>query len=139
VVEGDDEFVRHIYVPSGGLRATTTSANAVSQCVTQLEEYFAGTRRSFSVSLAPAGTAFQNDVWRALHDIPYGDTRTYADIAEAIGRPLAMRAVGNANGANPYAIVVPCHRVVARGGLGGYGGGLACKIGLLELEGAVLP
>jgi methylated-DNA-[protein]-cysteine S-methyltransferase len=107
--------------------------------VTQLEEYFAGTRRSFSVPLAPAGTVFQNDVWQALHDIPYGDTRTYADIAEAIGRPLAMRAVGNANGANPYAIVVPCHRVVARGGLGGYGGGLACKIGLLELEGAVLP
>jgi len=101
----------------------------------QLTEYFAGTRRSFSVprALAPA-TAFQYDCWRALETIPYGEVTTYADIAAAVGRPRAARAVGNANHANPWPIVVPCHRVVAANGLGGYGGGVDVKEFLLALE-----
>lgn len=101
----------------------------------QLEEYFAGTRTSFDVTLAPRGTPFQCDVWRALAAIPYGTTATYAEIARAIGRPLAVRAVGAANGRNPLSIIVPCHRVIGRDGtLTGYAGGIENKRFLLELE-----
>lgn len=101
----------------------------------QVEEYFIGARSSFDVPTAPAGTSFQADVWRALREIPYGETRSYAQIAEAVGRPSAVRAVGTANGANALAIVIPCHRVVrADGSLSGYGGGVWRKRRLLELE-----
>ena len=104
---------------------------------TQLREYFAGERRSFERELAPRGTSFQREVWSALGDIPYGCTSSYGELAEAIGRPGAMRAVGGANGANPMPIVIPCHRVIAADGtLGGFGGGLDRKVLLLELEGA---
>lgn len=102
----------------------------------ELDAYFAGTLRGFSVPLAPAGTPFQHEAWRALKDIPYGETRSYAQQAAAIGRPTATRAVARANGDNPIAIIVPCHRVVgANGKLTGYGGGLWRKQRLLELEG----
>lgn len=104
----------------------------------QLEEYFAGTRREFSFPLDLRGTDFQVACWNALLAIPYGETRTYADIARAVGRPQGFRAVGMANNRNPVAIVVPCHRVIASdGSLCGYGGGLDIKRKLLELEGAL--
>ena len=101
----------------------------------QLNEYFAGERREFELELAPEGTKFQVEVLEALRGIPYGETRTYGDIAVAVGRPKAVRAVGNANGRNPLPIVIPCHRVIGSdGGLTGFGGGLEAKRYLLELE-----
>ena len=104
----------------------------------QLRAYFAGTLREFQLPLDMRGTDFQKRVWRQLESIPYGETRSYSQVALAIGLPHAVRAVGAANGANPIAIVVPCHRVIGAGGkLVGYGGGLPLKKRLLELEGAV--
>ena len=101
----------------------------------QLAEYFAGERRAFDLVLAPHGTPFQLRVWRALETIPFGETTTYGAIARAIGAPAASRAVGAANGRNPIAIVVPCHRVIgSSGALVGFGGGLPRKRTLLELE-----
>jgi methylated-DNA-[protein]-cysteine S-methyltransferase len=101
----------------------------------QLAEYFAGTRRTFELPLHPAGTPFQQRVWGALRDIPYGETASYGQTAAAVGAPSAARAVGLANGQNPISIVVPCHRVVgADGSLTGYGGGLPAKQWLLAHE-----
>jgi methylated-DNA-[protein]-cysteine S-methyltransferase len=101
----------------------------------QLEEYFAGERREFSLTLEPAGTDFQRRVWQALRGIPYGATMSYGELARRIGNPRAVRAVGLANGANPISIIVPCHRVIgADGSLTGYGGGLERKRFLLALE-----
>jgi O-6-methylguanine DNA methyltransferase len=106
--------------------------------VNELEEYFAGRRRQFTFALDLRGTDFQLACWHALRAIPYGETRSYADIARAVGRPKGFRAVGMANNRNPVAIVVPCHRVIASDGtLCGYGGGLDIKRKLLELEGAL--
>jgi methylated-DNA-[protein]-cysteine S-methyltransferase len=101
----------------------------------QLAEYFAGKRKTFSVKLDPTGTEFQTKVWNALKTIPFGETRSYAQIARQIGNAKAMRAVGAANGRNPISIVVPCHRVIgASGDLVGFGGGLKNKRLLLTLE-----
>lgn len=101
----------------------------------QLREYFAGERTEFSLPLKPQGTPFQLAVWRALTEIPYGETRSYGAIAAAVGNPKASRAVGMANNRNPISIIVPCHRVIgSTGKLVGYGGGLDKKIALLELE-----
>ena len=101
----------------------------------QLLAYFAGELREFEVALAPSGTPFQTSVWSALREIPYGSTCSYGDLAVAVGRPTAVRAVGAANGRNPIGIVVPCHRVVGSGGsLTGYAGGLERKRYLLDLE-----
>jgi methylated-DNA-[protein]-cysteine S-methyltransferase len=101
----------------------------------ELEAYFAGTLRVFEVPVAPRGTAFQLMAWDALLRIPYGATRSYGEQAKAIGQPAAARAVGLANGRNPIAIIIPCHRVVgSNGSLTGYGGGMARKKMLLELE-----
>jgi methylated-DNA-[protein]-cysteine S-methyltransferase len=103
--------------------------------VGQLSDYFAGNRRSFDLSLQLRGTPFQLTVWRALQDIPYGQTISYGELARRIGNPKASRAVGLANGSNPIAIVVPCHRVIGSNGkLTGYGGGLCHKETLLALE-----
>ena len=114
------------------------SPRAMHDYVSELKEYFAGHRRGFTFPLDMRGTDFQLACWRALVAIPYGETRTYADIARAVGRPLGFRAVGMANNRNPIAIVVPCHRVIASDGtLCGYGGGLDIKRKLLELEGAL--
>ena len=102
---------------------------------TQLAEYFAGQRRSFSLELAPDATPFQAEVLRALRAIPYGETRSYGELARSIGRPRAVRAVGGANARNPLPIVIPCHRVVGTDGrLTGFGGGLPAKRFLLGLE-----
>jgi AraC family transcriptional regulator of adaptative response/methylated-DNA-[protein]-cysteine methyltransferase len=101
----------------------------------ELAEYFAGQRREFSVPLVVAGTPFQKRVWQQLRTIPYGETCSYEDVARAVRVPRASRAVGQANGQNRLAIVIPCHRVVSKGGgLGGYGGGLWRKQLLLDLE-----
>lgn len=103
----------------------------------QLEEYAMGTRRTFEVPVRLEGTVFQKRVWDALRLIPYGEVRSYQDIARAIGRPGASRAVGQANHHNPVAPFIPCHRVITSGGgLGGYGGGMPLKRQLLNLEGA---
>jgi O-6-methylguanine DNA methyltransferase len=111
---------------------------ALALYVRELQEYFAGKRRQFDFALDLRGTEFQVACWQALVAIPYGETRSYADIARAVGRPQAFRAVGMANNRNPIAIVVPCHRVIASDGtLCGYGGGLDIKRKLLELEGAL--
>ena len=101
----------------------------------QLEEYFSGARRSFDLPLNPRGTDFQRAVWKALVEIPYAQTRSYGQIAAAVGKPKAARAVGMANNKNPIIIIIPCHRVIgADGSLTGYGCGLPVKRALLELE-----
>ena len=115
-----------------GAYAEDVADNAISR---QLYEYFAGDRKSFDVRIEPRGTKFHRDVWNALLKIPYGETRSYSEIARAIGRPAAIRAVGAANGANPIPIVIPCHRVIgSNGSLTGFGGGIDVKRRLLELE-----
>ena len=102
----------------------------------QLTEYFAGTRQQFDVALDFAGTEFQKEVWNALLTIPFGESRSYSEIARQIGRPMAVRAVGAANGKNPISIIAPCHRVIgASGALTGFAGGLQAKETLLALEG----
>lgn len=129
----------HLTVPSGrGVPEVCTVPTApplLRQAAQELEEYFAGARRNFTLPLSPAGTPFQQTVWAALRTIPYGETRSYKQIAIQIGCPTACRAVGMANNRNPIAIVVPCHRVVGSGGtLTGYAGGLDVKEHLLRLE-----
>ena len=115
-----------------GQRRPTELTNRAAN---ELQEYLAGKRRAFDLPLAPAGTDFQKRVWRALQDIPYGQTRSYSEVADAIGRPSACRAVGSANGKNPIPILIPCHRVVAASGaLGGYAWGPRVKQQLLDLE-----
>jgi methylated-DNA-[protein]-cysteine S-methyltransferase len=107
----------------------------IQKAAAQVEEYLAGKRKKFSLPLAMQGTDFQMAVWKALQDIPYGETRSYGAIAAAIGRPKAVRAVGLANNRNPVSIIVPCHRVIGSNGkLTGYGGGLPLKQYLLDLE-----
>jgi methylated-DNA-[protein]-cysteine S-methyltransferase len=106
------------------------------QAEEQLAEYFAGKRRSFTIGLDPAGTQFQNKVWSALRTIPFGETRSYGQIADQLGNAKSVRAVGAANGRNPLSIIVPCHRVIgADGSLTGFAGGLEVKARLLALEG----
>ena len=115
-----------------------TADSVLQCCATQLREYFAGRRTRFDLPLAPRGTDFQRAVWKALEAIPYGELRSYGEIARAIGNPRAVRAVGAANGRNPLPIVVPCHRVVGSdGSLTGFAGGLEIKRRLLALEGSL--
>jgi methylated-DNA-[protein]-cysteine S-methyltransferase len=116
---------------------TRSSEPLLLEAEAQLHAYFARALRRFELPLAPRGTAFQLSVWDALLEIPYGATTSYSELAAAIGRPSACRAVGAANGRNPLAVIVPCHRVIgAAGGLTGYGGGLERKRMLLALEAA---
>lgn len=111
-------------------------ANAITrQASEQLEAYFAGERKHFNLPLSPQGTDFQNAVWRALQRVEYGQTRHYGYIAECLGKPKAVRAVGAANGRNPISIIIPCHRIIgANGTLTGYAGGLQRKAWLLNWE-----
>jgi len=114
-------------------------APVLAEASRELDAYFARRLRAFSVPLAPIGTPFQLAVWAALRAIPFGETRSYADIARMTGRPRAFRAVGMANHANPLPIFIPCHRVInADGSLGGYGAGLEAKRTLLDIEGLSL-
>lgn len=116
--------------------AEDPSAAPLPQAARQLAEYFAGVRRAFDLPLALHGTPFQQRVWRALTEIPYGETWSYGQLAKRIGNPKASRAVGLANGSNPISILVPCHRVIgADGSLTGYGGGMERKQWLLRHEG----
>ena len=119
------------------VRGRGTSALVAEQAVRELGEYFAGTRRVFDVPLAAQGTDFQRRAWRELAKVPFGATRSYLDLALSLGDPGLTRAVGAASGANPIAIIVPCHRIVGVGGqLTGYAGGVERKAWLLEHEGA---
>ena len=122
-----------VQVPHGPQR------EILSEAQHQLQEYFEGRLRQFTLPVAPAGTPFQQRVWQELQKVPWGTTTTYGKIAKRIGQPTAVRAVGSANGRNPVAIVIPCHRVIGSdGSLTGYAGGLATKRRLLQLEGALL-
>jgi methylated-DNA-[protein]-cysteine S-methyltransferase len=136
-VEGTKDAITAIFQPHELRRASKGPVpRVVASAAQQLEEYFLGRRHSFDVPLADVkSTDFQRDVWAALVEIPYGEVRTYGEVALSVERPRASRAVGNANHVNPYPIVVPCHRVVASTGLGGYGGSEGVKRYLLEIEG----
>lgn len=137
---GDEEALHGLYMQDGRrpLRiadAWQSADEPFAGVRRQLGEYFGGDRVAFDLPLAPRGSAFERRVWRALVDIPYGETTSYGELAGRVGRPGAARAVGAANGRNPISIVVPCHRVIgADGSLTGYGGGLDRKRFLLELE-----
>jgi methylated-DNA-[protein]-cysteine S-methyltransferase len=140
LLAGDDDALRVLWFGAGrrglGPHASWRLApERFASAVAELEQYFAGRRRRFGVTVAPLGTPFQQRVWRALQDIPYGQTISYGELARRIGDVKAVRAVGLANGANPIAIVIPCHRVIgASGALVGFGGGLPTKRALLDLE-----
>ena len=141
---GDGETLHHLSM-QGGRRplrrdpAWTREDGAFTGLVEQLEEYFTGARRAFDVPLSLGGNPFEQRVWRALLDIPYGETTSYGEIARRIGSPDAPRAVGLANGRNPVAVIVPCHRVIgADGSLTGYAGGMWRKEWLLTHEGYAL-
>lgn len=138
---GDGRVLTGLYMLPGHRRAPSVASHwrrergPFERAHSQLSAYFAGELREFDLPLAPAGTPFQLAVWSALRAIPYGETASYGQLAAAVGRPAAARAVGAANGRNPLAIVVPCHRVIgAAGALTGYAGGVERKRALLELE-----
>jgi O-6-methylguanine DNA methyltransferase len=129
------EFEARMQKVNAGTTQLQESKPALAPYLRELDDYFAGEQRAFSLPLDLRGTEFQLACWHALLEIPYGETRSYRDIAQAIGHPHAYRAVGLSNNRNPVAIVVPCHRVIASSGsLCGYGGGLDIKRKLLELE-----
>jgi methylated-DNA-[protein]-cysteine S-methyltransferase len=126
------------YEPAGPRPEWVEDAAPFAEVTRQLDGYFAGDRTEFDLPLHPTGTPFQLEVWEALTAIPYGEVRSYGQVAEQLGRPGASRAVGLANGRNPIAVIVPCHRVIgASGTLTGYGGGLHRKRLLLDLEAGV--
>jgi methylated-DNA-[protein]-cysteine S-methyltransferase len=141
-VEADTEAVRVVHfvergeaVSDGGATVPAAARKLAERAAAELQEYFDGERRDFTVKVRPLGTKFQQRVWAALQRIPFGTTRSYGDVARAIGAPKAVRAVGGANNRNPIAIVIPCHRVIGSDGtLVGYGGGLDCKTWLLKHE-----
>jgi len=134
--EGALTEIRFLDEADPAARESAGDPGILAEAHRQLAAYFRGELQRFDLPLAPAGTAFQKSVWGALAEIPWGETRSYGELARAIGRPTAARAVGAANGANPLPIVLPCHRVIgARGTLTGYAGGLERKRRLLALEG----
>jgi methylated-DNA-[protein]-cysteine S-methyltransferase len=140
LLAGDDDALCLVGFPEGSMRRDPEADWIYNEkpfvaARQQLTEYFAGERRAFDLPLKLSGTEFQMSVLHALQQIPYGETTSYAEIAERIGRPKAVRAVGAANGRNPIPIIVPCHRVVgSHGDLTGFGGGLDTKEALLRLE-----
>ena len=118
-----------------GVRETSSDNPLLREAAGQITSYFAGALRTFDIPLHPTGTPFQQQVWAALREIPYGETRSYKDIAQAVGSPRGFRAVGMANHRNPLLLVTPCHRVIAAdGALRGFACGLACKSFLLRFE-----
>ena len=135
---GSPAGIRRIeFLPARSIDALRNAGNTLLlEAEVQLRAYFAGELRRFDLPLDIVGTEFQKRVWKELETIPYGETRSYREIASAIGAPTAIRAVGAANGSNPLPIVIPCHRVIGSSGkLVGYGGGLPLKERLLKLEG----
>ena len=143
LIAGDEEGLHLVGFPEGKgkvapLDQWIEDRNCLPEVEAQLNEYFAGERTIFDLKLCPHGTEFQLEVLHALQQIPFGSTCSYVELAEGIGRPKAVRAVGSANGRNPIPIIIPCHRVIgADGTLTGFGGGLPTKQFLLTLEGAL--
>lgn len=136
----DDDALRSLaaWCEKQGLETPVQDHERNRQAVMEIEEYFAGSRRDFTVTLDLYGTPFQKTVWTALTHIPFGETRSYKDIALFIGSGKAVRAIGGANNRNPIPLIIPCHRVIgANGSLVGYGGGLPIKEHLLKLEGFI--
>ena len=134
---GDELTALHLPNSAPPAEDRTRTSDVLAAAADQLREDLAGQRRTFDLPLAPQGTGFQQLVWTALLAVPFGQTRSYGQIASAIGRPAASRAVGAANGSNPIAIIIPCHRVIGSSGkLTGYGGRLPTKRWLLAHEGA---
>ena len=138
IIDNDEAITGLLFADDASIAVEGACMNEtalIKQAAAQLMEYLAGKRRKFEIPLAFEGTAFQRKVWESLVRIPYGETRSYREIAESIGQPKACRAVGMANNKNPVAVIVPCHRVIgANGKLVGYAGGLGIKQKLLELE-----
>ncbi|RUO53605.1 methylated-DNA--[protein]-cysteine S-methyltransferase [Pseudidiomarina homiensis] len=135
VVSSDGDNVTAIEFGSSN-RVNTSTCRVLNEALRQLEDYFGGRRKQFDLPLKPSGTEFQQRVWQALTQVPFGQTASYAAIADAIHNPKGVRAVGMANSKNPIAIVVPCHRIIgADGSLTGYAGGLEKKEWLLQHEG----
>lgn len=144
LVAGDEEGLKHIIFLKDKIKVKipddwVENKEFLREVASQLNAYFSGKLKCFNLKLAPEGTNFQKSVWKALCEIPYGETRTYKDIAVSIGKPKAYRAVGLANNRNPIAIIVPCHRVIGSNGkLVGYASGMDVKESLLKLEDANL-
>jgi methylated-DNA-[protein]-cysteine S-methyltransferase len=141
VLESDGDVLIGIWLPHTSSAFTRSGDDAppvLKETLTQLEEYFAGERTEFDVPKELDGTPFQKAVWAELSRIPYAATISYGELARRVGRPKGPRAVGQANGKNPIPIIVPCHRVVASNGIGGYGGGLPMKRALLAVEGVTI-
>ncbi len=140
LLAGTDRFLELLSFQDGKYPTTPEESwiydeRPFQETIRQLTAYFSGKLKKFTINIAPQGTPFQKQVWRELQTIPYGKTVSYGEIANAIGKPTAARAVGAANGKNPISIIVPCHRVIGNTGkLVGYGGGLPIKETLLELE-----
>ncbi len=138
VLESDGDVLIGVWLPEErrhGRRHGHDVPPVLKETATQLEEYFAGERTGFDLTMELDGTDFQRQVWGELRRIPYGETISYGELARRVGRPNGPRAVGQANGRNPIPIIVPCHRVLAGNGIGGYGGGLKLKRALLAIEG----
>ncbi len=134
-IASDGTSLTQLVFGAAELAGTKTPTALTNEAANQIQEYLAGKRKEFRLPLDPAGTAFQQQVWSALRAIPYGETRSYQQVADAIGKPKAMRAVGGANNKNPLPILIPCHRVIgANGDLVGYAAGLKIKKFLLDLE-----
>ena len=146
LIAGDEQGLRHVSFGKSHFSAPVTTPaedwelneKRLKEAVRQLKAYFAGKLQAFDLPLAAAGTDFQRRVWTALCNVEYGTTASYGEIAKSVGNPAAARAVGMANGRNPIAIIVPCHRIIgSQGALVGYGGGLHHKQTLLKLEGVL--
>jgi methylated-DNA-[protein]-cysteine S-methyltransferase len=138
VLECDGDVLVGVWLPHErrhGRRDVDDVPPVLKETATQFEEYFAGERAEFDVPMELDGTPFQREVWTELTRIPYGETISYGELARRVGRPNGPRAVGQANGRNPIPIIVPCHRVLASNGIGGYGGGIKVKRALLAVEG----
>lgn len=138
VLECDGDVLIGVWLPNERRHARNDADDVppvLKETASQLDEYFAGERTDFDVRMELDGTDFQREVWTELTRIPYGETISYGELARRVGRPSAPRAVGQANGRNPIPVIVPCHRVLASNGIGGYGGGLKVKRQLLAVEG----
>lgn len=133
-ISSDGEYITNIDFSAQKPDVTSDDLPLLIQAEKELAEYFEGKRIDFTLPIKAKGTAFQKQVWNAISQIPYGKTISYKNIAESLGKPKACRAVGNACGANPVPVIIPCHRVLAVSGEGGYTGGMAIKRYLLELE-----
>lgn len=134
-IRDNNNAITEVFYSKSKINDHLKETHLIRECFNQLKEYFQGTRREFTIPIEAEGSEFQKKVWKALLDIPYGQTRTYKEIAIAIGNEKACRAVGMANNRNPISIIIPCHRVIgANGKLVGYGGGLDIKEKLLNIE-----